>query len=48
MAWLRYENFLVQHFFRTETDSWIVFQRENPSPAVEDGNVATTRQLENR
>ena len=44
LALLHYKKFLEQHFYRTETDCWIVFQRENPSRAVEDGNVATTRQ----
>jgi hypothetical protein len=48
MALQRYKMFLEQHFYRTETDCWIVFQRENPSRAVGDGNVAPTRQLGNR
>jgi hypothetical protein len=48
MALQRYKTFLEQHFYRTETDCWIVFQRQNPARAVGEGSVATTGDLENR
>jgi hypothetical protein len=41
-----YGGFLAQHFRRTETESWILFQRDETSSAPSSGNVAArTRDL---
>lgn len=41
-----YGDFLAQHFRRTETESWILFQRDEPSPAPAPGSVAArTREV---
>jgi hypothetical protein len=41
-----YSGFLAQHFRRTETESWILFQRSEPLPAPAPGSVAaSTREL---